>query len=1124
MPVIASSEPLERGTLRFARFIVRHRLPVAALLGAATLFFLYPSANAALSALGWELPGPSVRIGARARDLFPDHPFIHAQDKFAETFGNSSLVAVAVVVEEGTIFTPETLAKIKRVTDSLDGEDFETQLRERQELSRRLEEERGVSGVELREEVDRRFPRYPVNHDQIRSIVHRTTRTVEWEVDGGITTKLLIPSLPDTQPEADAIRKTVLEKAPELLGALVSRDQQAALVTASFVTDRLESLETYRAVFDHVYSIVEREEDENHRLFVTGTPIVTGWVLAHAWEIVLSIVGAVALIFGLLWAYFRRWHGVLIPSVAAAVTVIWGLGFIGWMGIVLDPLVLVIPMIITARAVSHTVQMAERFFEDYERLAPRFSDPQRAKLEAASVAMGELIVPGTLGILTDVAGLLVILVTTIPQMRNLGIFGAFWVAAIVFTVEILHPVLICALPPPREHRHHTPRLVVRFTEGIATLVTHRTGKWMVAGVTLVSFCAAGFVTLRYSRIGDANPGVSLFWPDHPVNVATGVIGERFGGVDALVIYGEGDRFDSVGEQRFLLVLEELERTLRHDSGATGSLSLPLLVHSAQQLFHGGDPKFGFVPRGSREWVYMMRTNSPPGALGPIVDPSGRATAATIYYRDHKGETIERAVRVAERFIAENPIGEISIRLERDRARPGAAVTDPERMVDFAYYMVGPLLPTRGHTLRVAHRTEQGYQDLPVMEAAAHGLPPWIEEFREAALERYQDERLAPSARRPFPLAGGSRGLGSERCGPVVGRCQLRRPCRRGEHARSPGPGSPEPRRPRPDPPADPRVDAGRPLPARGGSDGDPFRREPGGRARTPGQHLPHPPGDLSPPLRDLPIASERRDRPAADFHRHALLARLHGRARRWPQHQHPAGPGGGGRDRRRLRHLHHRPDPPGSERHRRRRRGHPPRRVHDGEGRDLHGDHGGGRDPLLGLLQPALSGRDGAASLCADDRQHARRDHRGTRLLLDRAPEAGHLTVARAGRGRATIWDPRPASTRGRAIWGSRGGRRTSRDQSLEDSTGLPSPGAPGGPAEPVPQMRSSDSSTGNPSAEEMSASARFSGSERTPSAFATTAPTYSIRSPCSSSPRKDETESIASRRPSTDSAVMRST
>jgi hypothetical protein len=366
--------------------------------------------------------------------------------------------------------------------------------------------------------------------------------------------------------------------------------------------------------------------------------------------------------------------------------------------------------------------------------------------------MGELIIPGTLGILTDVAGLLVILVTTIPQMRDLGIFGAFWVAAIVFTVEILHPVLICALPPPREHRHRGPPLVVGFTEGIANFVTHPTGKWVVAGVTLSFFCAAGFVTLRYSQIGDANPGVALFWPDHPVNVASGVVGERFGGVDTLVIYGEGDRPDSVGEQRFLLDLMELERTLRRDSGATGSLSLPLLVRSAQQLFHGGDPKFHFVPPTASVWAFMMRTNSPPGALGPVVDPSGRATASTIRYRDHKGETIERAVRVAERFIAENPTGEIVICLERNRARPGAPLTDPDRMLDFAYYMVGPLLPTRPHTLRVKHRTERGYQDLPVMEAGERGLPPWIEAFREAALERYEDERLAgrPDARFLWP--------------------------------------------------------------------------------------------------------------------------------------------------------------------------------------------------------------------------------------------------------------------------------------------------------------------------------------------------------------------------------------
>ena len=178
-------------------------------------------------------------------------------------------------------------------------------------------------------------------------------------------------------------------------------DGAAALVMVQFVTDRLSNTEIYRAVFDHVQGIVEAETDENHDIYVVGAPIITGWVLHHAWEMLASIAGSAAITFVLLWAYFRRAHGVFIPLVAAGVTVIWGTGFTGWMDIAFDPLVLVIPMIITARAVSHTVQMAERFFEDFERLSEQYDDPEEAKTRAASVAMAELIVPGTLGILTD---------------------------------------------------------------------------------------------------------------------------------------------------------------------------------------------------------------------------------------------------------------------------------------------------------------------------------------------------------------------------------------------------------------------------------------------------------------------------------------------------------------------------------------------------------------------------------------------------------------------------------------------------------------------------------------------------------------------------------------------------
>ena len=79
--------PRESWTLRMARMIVRHRGKVAILIILITLFFAYPIVNTVFTALGMPLTGPMVRIDAEARAQWPDHRFIHSQDKFAGIFG-----------------------------------------------------------------------------------------------------------------------------------------------------------------------------------------------------------------------------------------------------------------------------------------------------------------------------------------------------------------------------------------------------------------------------------------------------------------------------------------------------------------------------------------------------------------------------------------------------------------------------------------------------------------------------------------------------------------------------------------------------------------------------------------------------------------------------------------------------------------------------------------------------------------------------------------------------------------------------------------------------------------------------------------------------------------------------
>ena len=733
----------QSGTLRFARFIVRNRAPVAAFLIISTLFFAFPILNSVLEAFEVALPGPQVRIDTKARDQWPDHPFIRAQDKFAEKFGGSSMVAMALVVNEGTIFTPETLAKISEMTKRLDGLGYDSQSDERDEVQEELEE-LGMDPASIRKELNIRFPQYPVNHYEIRSLTAHNTRVIQIDTDGDIEGDVLVKKLPETQEEADEIGALVRQNPPLIYGRMVSLDQQGALATVGFVTERLNNRETYEAVFNHVQQIKADLEDANHTIYVSGVPILTGWILEYAFRIALFVVLTVVAIFALLWLYFRRWHGVLIPAVAALATVTWGLGFTGWMGITFDPLILVIPSIITARAVSHTVQMAERFFEDYEILAATMDSVEEAKVEAATVAMSELIVPGTLGIITDVAGLLVILVTSIPQMRDLGIFGAFWVASIILTVEILHPVLICYLPAPAESEHFLPNFMVRFTRFIGGITTHPTYKWMIAFGTVILLILSTWVTLQYSKIGEARPGTPILFPDHEWNIATQKIAERFGGVDTLVIYASGDKKDAVGDATPILRMEEMERWMGQYTDLGNTFSIVPILRTYWQINHYGDPKFRIIANDQasiRSAIFQLRQNSAPGALRPFMTDDSRDANIMFFYRDHKGETLMKVTHAVDEFIKRNPIGEVIVRLDKNRAAPGASFFDSASLLDTWYYMLDPLLPTRGHTMTVQLRQDDGKYNQLGVNVIAEGapLPDWLGTFREASIKNYNDE-------------------------------------------------------------------------------------------------------------------------------------------------------------------------------------------------------------------------------------------------------------------------------------------------------------------------------------------------------------------------------------------------
>jgi predicted RND superfamily exporter protein len=704
---------------RFARFFARRKNWFAAVIALITVFFAVQMRH--------------LEIYTQFLDLLPrNHPFIRNYEAYRDIYGNANTVVAAVVVRDGDIYRPEVLRAIQKLTGELDSSIVSAEVNAHP--ASYYVTPHGVIGTAVHGLVafaDRLF--HPnsavetetgVDHNLVTSLTDRTARDSRVQLDGTLTSPQLVEEIPEDAAALADLRERV-RRNPSVFGVLVSQDEKAALVRASFVETRLD----YGALFKHMQQAKRDVEAEFPvDVYITGQPLLFGWAYAFATEILLVFASTLAVSVLLLWAYFRRFYGVFLPMSGAAVNVIWGLGFAAWLGYNLDPLVLVVPMLITARAISHSVQFVERFYEEYEALGD--------KDEACIRSMAELLLPGTLAILTDVFGLLTIGLATIPLMSKLGLLCAFWATSILVTEMLLNRLLILYLPAPTERLHRISPLTARVLAFASRVVVSRRGALLVTAAFVVQTVVCFFFALRVP-VGDNRPGTPILYPDSEFNVAAREIANRFYGLDDLLIVAHSNAIGRVYAPDSFKYIESLQRALEADGNAGGSLSLVDLQKQTSRLFHNGDPRWAMWMQTTSEIAgisYLMETSVPaPGILDPYRSRDSLSLAVRVFYRDHRADTVTQAIDRLEKFANEVRLdGSLAVRLA-PAERP---FWRKPRWVDA---LLGPLRPSLEVTTQGPGKTRTV---LPVPPGATHVDGP-----NGVAAEI----RRAPGFRAPYEL-------------------------------------------------------------------------------------------------------------------------------------------------------------------------------------------------------------------------------------------------------------------------------------------------------------------------------------------------------------------------------------
>jgi len=230
----------------------------------------------------------------------------------------------------------------------------------------------------------------------------------------------------------------------------------------------------------------------------------------------------------------------------------------------------------------------------------------------------------------------------------------------VLTVLIAVPLVLSLLPLSKQEESHIDLEGRGFFAATARFVTSTRGSATVLLFALAVYIAGGFLSSKV-QIGESEPGSPILYPDHDYNVSSKNINANFPGSEEMYVVAHTDQPGGMKRPEVLRALQDFQIHMLHDPAMGGSKGMPDLVKQVNQILHNDDPRWAVIPDEASYvggLMFAFMASSPiPGALKEFVDTDDQTANLVFFYKDHKGETLRRAIHMAKEWI-ENPDNQV----------------------------------------------------------------------------------------------------------------------------------------------------------------------------------------------------------------------------------------------------------------------------------------------------------------------------------------------------------------------------------------------------------------------------------------------------------------------------------
>jgi len=575
-----------------------------------------------------------LRVDAGFKKQLPlEHPFMQTFIEYEREFGGANRVMVALVDQDGDMFTPEFFEKFEQISNQV-------------------------------------FFIPGVDRASVRSIFTPNVRFVEI-VEDGFAGGNVIPADFAPSPEMfERVRSNIVKSGE--VGRLVAEDFSGAMVWANLLEEDPNTGEAldYQDVAAQLEDIRTEFEDESHTVHIVGFAKITGDIADGARGVVTYFGVAFAITAILLFLYSGSIWLTVLPLVCSVTAVIWQLGLLSVLGFGIDPMNILTPFLVFAIGVSHGVQMisgwnAEKLFGGHSPVglaqdgANLHEVPIVSSLEASKATFARLLAPGSIALISDTIGFLTILLINIRIIQELALTASIGVAVIIFTNLVLLPVLLSYVRLRNEGRFRQKQfargqrpsaiwnLIASFTRpGVAVLA-------VLIGVVLFAFA---WVKSQDMQIGDSEPGVPELRADARYNQDSRLIADRFAlGTDLISVIAE--TAPSACTESYQ-VMEAIDRFAWHMSNVEGVqqvVTLPAIAKVVNAGWNEGNIRWRVLPRNE----FIMRQNLSGIETGTgLLNEDCSAMPVMVFLEDHKAETINRVVARVEELQGEIYVDEL----------------------------------------------------------------------------------------------------------------------------------------------------------------------------------------------------------------------------------------------------------------------------------------------------------------------------------------------------------------------------------------------------------------------------------------------------------------------------------